>query len=103
MTEHTSHMIHDNSIEAFNTLDRHTRKLMVLSCYERAGRPLTDREVCKMLGFNDPNAVRPRITEAVNITHELVECGNVKENGRSVRLCKPRPQYSFVNGQGSFC
>jgi hypothetical protein len=102
MTEHTAHMIHDNSIEAFHTLDRHTRKLMVLACYERADRPLTDREVCKMLGFSDPNSVRPRTTEAIQ-SGDLVECGKVKENGRTVRLCKPRPQYSFVNGQRSFC
>jgi len=102
MTEHTSHMIHDNSIEAFHTLDRHTRKLMVLACYERAGRPLTDREVQHMLGFKEKNSVSPRITEAIQ-SGDLVECDKVLENGRHVRACKPRPQYSFVNGQGSFC
>ena len=102
MTEHTAHMIHDNSIEAFHTIDRHTRKLMVLACYERAGRPLTDREVQQMLGFSERNHVQPRISEAVK-SGDLFECGKVKENGRSVRVCKPRPQYSFVNGQGVLC
>ena len=99
---HETHQMHENSLIAFNTLDKHTRRLMVLACYERSGYPLTDRQVCQMLGFSDLNAVRPRITEAVQ-SGELVEVGKVRETGRPVRMCQPRPQFAVVDNQMEFC
>lgn len=65
------------------------RKRMILSCYRKAGQPLTDREVKCLLGFSDMNMVRPRITELV-AEGKLNEAGTIKCNttGRNVRLCE---------------
>ena len=38
----------------------------ILKVYRNYTRPLVDREVMNELGFNDPNTVRPRITEMIS-------------------------------------
>lgn len=51
----------------------------------------TDRQVMAALGFTDPNAVRPRITELVQ-AGLLLECGEVADalTGKTVRLVRRR-------------
>ena len=43
-----------------------------------ANRPLTDRQISIGMGFDDPNQVRPRITELIQM-NALEEVGRVKD------------------------
>jgi hypothetical protein len=84
---------HENSIVGFyeTTTERARRRVAVMEAFKSAGRPLTDREVCHALGFNDMNAARPRISEAID-DGLLIEVGKVRDEltGRLVRLVKVR-------------
>ena len=90
--------IHENSLEAFKTLDKASRQELVLECYHRYPLGLTDRDVKDLLGFNDMNTVRPRITEMIKEDRPRLEekkkiCDSV--TGRNVRvvwLAGPREQ-----------
>ncbi len=80
---------HENSLEAWGTLDDiATRRAEVLRAYADCG-PLTDREVMVRLRKRDPNSVRPRITELVKSGH-LIEIGKRPDvvSGRRVRVCR---------------
>lgn len=74
---HASHQMHDNSLAAYRAegpkLSR--RALAVLAWVAEHG-PHTDREVMRGMGFTDPNAVRPRITELID-ANKLMEVGDV--------------------------
>lgn len=64
-----------------------TRSSRILDVYRRYHRPLMDREIMDELGFKEPNAVRPRITE--HIHHgRLIQTGKAKSSltGKMVRL-----------------
>lgn len=96
-------LLHKNSLEAFDALDKEKRREMITRIYVVHGT-LTDREVADKLGFKDPNAVRPRITEMVLPSqfkrrqnpdfdysigrYPLKECGKTQDylTGRTVRL-----------------
>jgi predicted transcriptional regulator len=70
--------IHPNSVAAYwqGRDDLFGKRLQKVIAALRASRdPLTDREVMVRLGFADPNAVRPRISE-------LVDAGIAQETGR---------------------
>jgi len=87
----TTHKMHQNSLFVYGAM-RHKlsmRAKLVLSAFIGHGIPATDREIMKIMRFNDPNAVRPRITELIKNGH-LVECGNVlcQVGGRTVRVCR---------------
>lgn len=64
------------------------RELLVLKAVERLKRA-SDREIMLFLGFVDPNAVRPRLTELV-AEGLLVEVGNQDDpvTGKRVRVLK---------------
>lgn len=87
-------MIHENSIAAYHQGRKilAKRALMVCAWIELHG-PSTDRQVMVGMGFTEPNAVRPRITEAVEIG-ELVEVGSVRCNvtGKTVRIVGRPPK-----------
>lgn len=82
--------IHDNSTASLDALKASGTKLRrryeVFNVFETAGRPLTDRVVMQVLGFKEPNAVRPRVTELRN-DGLLVEVWKVwcEETKRHVR------------------
>lgn len=84
--------VHANSLAAFRaeapTLSR--RSEMVLD-WVRSHGPATDRQVMDGLGFRDPNAVRPRVTELV-LDGLLVEIGTTRctTTGKTVRLVDVR-------------
>lgn len=90
MTAHATHRAHRNSVSAFLGLDLSKREALVLSAFVLAQVPLTDRACMERLGFTDPNACRPRITE-------LCEQGLLEEvgstdcpiTGKRVRICRP--------------
>ena len=70
--------MHSNSIVAYaeeeSALSR--RAQVVLDLFKSSPCALTDREVMFRLGFVEPNAVRPRITE-------LVQLGYLQERGKT--------------------
>ncbi len=93
---------HENSMMAYEETakERAARREAVLGVYQASTTPLTDRDVMRSMGFNDPNAARPRITELVT-EGVLVECGKIRDSltRRLVRLTKirqPEFQESFL-------
>jgi len=92
-------MMHENSLEAFHSLDKETRRRKILEVFKARG-PMTDRLVCLNLGFSEMNAVRPRITEMVkdNILEEITKTKDAI-TGRTVRVCQimdDNPQMSLL-------
>lgn len=81
--------MHSNSIAAWRNLDTATRSRMVLDAFAKHGG-MTDRQCMEALGFGDMNAVRPRITELVQVGL-LTESCNVFDSvtRRNVRCCVP--------------
>jgi len=74
--KHKNHNIRDTSRESYHDLLRHPheingRRLEVLNAINEIGKPVTDQEIKKYLCKNEPNYVRPR-------RNELVELGFVE-------------------------
>ncbi len=80
--------VHEHSIAAYSqgeaTFSR--RALQVLAWIRANGRA-SDRQVMEGLGFREPNAVRPRITELID-RGALLEVGSTTcpVTGKTVRL-----------------
>jgi hypothetical protein len=52
-------------------VDKEKRKKEILDAFEReGGKPMTDRQLMRYLGYSDPNAVRPRVTEYQEASEE---------------------------------
>jgi hypothetical protein len=84
--------IHPNSVAAYwqGRLDLFgKRHQQVLRALRAARGPLTDREVMIALGFGEPNAVRPRITELIDagvlVEVDSVECPMTRKRVRRVK------------------
>lgn len=79
--------VHENSLLAYRSETQRItlRAATVFAWVCRHGRS-TDREIMRGLGFNDPNKVRPRITELVT-AGMLAEVGSIRdaETGKTVR------------------
>lgn len=100
MTRHTSHRMHDHSLEAYDELrtDLGKRHALIWQCVQMNG-PITDRAVMQRLGFRDMNQVRPRITELIQMK-ELVEGEPVTDvytnrKVRTVRVPRIQPELPF--------
>ena len=84
-------MIHQNSYASYEsvieTLSGRHKKIWDAFASEK--KPLTDRQVKNILGLEDMNSVRPRITELVK-KGVLMEDSNTKcpVTGKTVRVCK---------------
>ena len=85
------------------------RELMVLHFLDgHKDRSFTDREIMQSLGFVEPNAVRPRISDLVNgnTRHEggyVEECGSclcdvTNKTVRLVRIARPKPKQEVQTG-----
>jgi predicted HTH transcriptional regulator len=59
MHEHSLSAYYEGKVEVFTK-----REGQILAAYERVGKA-SDREIADELGFQDLNAVRPRITELI--------------------------------------
>lgn len=92
MSTHATHEMHENSLQAYRQTApaRLTRTQVIMQWIAGRG-PVTDRQVMQGLGFSDPNKVRPRITELVDLG-DLVECGRTREDGHQVRRVKIAPR-----------
>lgn len=95
--------MHTNSLKAWRECREvfSKRELLILHFFdERKECSFTDREVMKELGFSEPNAVRPRISDLINGNprHDggfLEECGDcvcqvTNVTVRLVRMAKPQ-------------
>ena len=70
-------VIHANSIQAYHAeKPKLSRRATAILAYITEHGPHTDREVMRGMGFAEPNAVRPRITELVD-AGLLMEVGDV--------------------------
>ena len=104
MEKHLTHTTHANSARSFSSLDHGTRLALVLSVYRLASGPLTDRAVASRLGFQDLNAVRPRVVDAID-NGLLYETGSTvcPVTNRRVRTCaltslaKPEPRQALLD------
>jgi len=70
--------MHRNSLEAYHAIDINEREGMILSVLEDTQGPMTDRQIMENLGFNDPNKVRPRITDLIK-KGILLECASIRD------------------------
>ncbi|CAK0741053.1 hypothetical protein CCP3SC15_1110012 [Gammaproteobacteria bacterium] len=91
-----SHRMHQNSLAAYSTEQQAISKRArdILRHFAGLGEAVTDREMMRIMGFTDPNAVRPRITELTDAGC-LMELGKVKDTvtGKLVRT-------SCITGKG---
>lgn len=87
MTHHAHHEMHDNSLAAWRSEEsKLSTRAQAIYDWIFAHGPVTDREVMRGMGFTEPNAVRPRITELID-QHRLMEVGDVRcpITGKTVR------------------
>lgn len=97
-------MIHRNSIQSFHEIrDKLAGKHKAIwDTFQSVDKNLTDRMVKDMLGFEDMNSVRPRITEMVkNGFLQEVDQAKCPVTGKKVRICKINyfRGYNKPNGQ----
>ena len=84
--------MHENSLEAHDRLRTHlnNRERMILEVYRKNyPTPISDRFVMTLLGFTDPNFVRPRIS-SLKKKNLIVETGKVvcRHSGMRARHCR---------------
>jgi hypothetical protein len=81
--------MHPNSMQAHceEGVKLSKRSAHILEFVRNQSHPLTDRQTMERLGFCEPNAVRPRITELIK-AGMLQEAGKIKcpVTNKSVRL-----------------
>ena len=71
----------------FNDQIKNNTYKAILSILENYPNGLTDRELSSIMGYSDPNKVRPR-------RNELVRLQKIKENGK--RVCNVSGKVSIV-------
>jgi hypothetical protein len=83
--------VHANSVKTYHESREKLseRAEEVLAVYVHSGVKMTDREVMRALLYSDMNAVRPRISELIDLGL-LRECGKRVDSvtGRHVRVCE---------------
>lgn len=62
----------ETSLLAYSELELNKMQTLVFETIQKLGCP-TDLEIAKYLGFSDPNKVRPRRTELLNLG-KITEC-----------------------------
>lgn len=90
--------MHDNSIAAYRQEEaKLSRRAQQVLDWIREHGPSTDRQVMWGLGFTDPNSVRPRITELIDL-NKLMEVCNVAcpVTGKTVRKVDIRARRKAV-------
>tara|TARA_R110000772_G_scaffold95261_2_gene193491 strand:+ start:331 stop:639 length:309 start_codon:yes stop_codon:yes gene_type:complete len=99
-------MIHSNSVAAYDENEREQmfskRECEIIRAFERFGAR-TDRQILALLGYTDPNAVRPRITELINKgVLEQTDDKVCPVTEKRVRICNlaPKSTGGFLPGFG---
>jgi len=84
-------VIHRNSIQSFGEIREKLagKHQVIWDAFHKHSDKLTDRMVKDMLGFEDMNSVRPRITELIKNGY-LLESDRAKcpVTGKKVRVCE---------------
>jgi hypothetical protein len=85
----TKHRMHANSLAAFRSSDFNPREQAILRVLREAGIPMSDRAIMQRMGYQEPNAVRPRINHLLDIG-ALEEAGNIEcpVTGKTVRTVR---------------
>jgi predicted HTH transcriptional regulator len=98
---HVAHRLHDNSLSAYRAEEAQlSKRAEAVLDWIKVNGPRTDRQVMQGMGFSEPNAVRPRITELID-AGKLMEVAHVRcpITGKTVRvvdLRRPR-QLSLIS------
>ncbi len=102
MSAHASHSMHDNSLAAYRAEEpKLSTRAQAIYAWLVAHGPATDRQIMEGMGFRDMNAVRPRVTELLELPHaKLMEVGDVRcqTTGKTVRrvdIRRPRQKALF--------
>lgn len=85
---HAVHRMHSHSLDAYQAEEAKLSKRAeaVLEWITTHG-PHTDREVMRGMGFSEPNAVRPRITELIDAGKLMEVCERrCPVTGKTVRV-----------------
>lgn len=107
MGESKNRIIRDTSRDAYHDLVSHPyeingRRLEVLKALNDIGTPSTDQEIKKHLQKSEPNYVRPRRFELVELGY--IECfikRDCKVTGKKVYTWKITPRgFEFLNNNG---
>ncbi len=100
--------MHENSLAAYGQERAHLsdRAFRIYKLLAEHPEPMTDRQIMETLGFHEPNAVRPRITELVNKHGLVCEVGKVccPVTGKAVREVQAKVHVfqEDAAGQGAF-
>jgi hypothetical protein len=89
--------VHANSIAAYREEEPNlSRRAIAVLGWVRIFGPHTDREIMEGMGFTEPNAVRPRITELID-AGKLMEVGSIRcpVTGKTVRRVDIRQPRQF--------
>ena len=95
--------MHINSLTAYREEREQLRgrQALIYELLSETNTAMTDREVMSKLGFSEPNAVRPRITELIKkgFVEEsgVIICAFTKKRVRMVRKVYHDPQGDFFN------
>ncbi len=82
--------IHQNSLKAFTeSQDQLNRREKEILGALHMGARMTDRQIMTALGYNEPNAVRPRITNLIDDLW-VEQCGDQKDalTQKTVRIVR---------------
>lgn len=80
--------VHQNSIDAYYQEEpRLSRRALAICDWLEVHGPATDRQIMQALGFREPNAVRPRITELIDMSKvREVRSTRCPVTGKTVRV-----------------
>lgn len=97
---HPAHAMHENSLSAFRAEEaKLSRRAQAVLDWISAHGPRTDRQVMEGMGFREPNAVRPRVTELIKAGKLMevcsVRCPVTGKTVRKVDLRRPRQEALF--------
>lgn len=93
--KHVSHEMHRNSLDCYQAEEAKlsARAQAIYDYLERHG-PRTDRQLMREMGFQDMNAIRPRVTELIDagklMELQSVRCEVTRKTVRRVDLRRPR-------------
>lgn len=90
--------MHANSLAAYrDEKKRLCRRALLVAAWIELNGPSTDRQVMHGMGFKEPNAVRPRITELVD-AGVLVEVRSIRcpETRKTVRVVARPVQMELI-------
>lgn len=92
--------MHENSLSAFRAEEaKLSRRAQAVLDWISAHGPRTDRQVMEGMGFREPNAVRPRVTELIKAGKLMevcsVRCPVTGKTVRKVDLRRPRQEALF--------